>query len=102
MSTELTHVLIGIALINLGFLYIFSAMYQWRWFYAGPSWSPYYILGHDMTMTLFKGFGGLCYACGFIFVGGTLAHLELWLPLAGLLAHSAAMIYAGTTLGRKR
>jgi hypothetical protein len=95
MSTPLTTALIGIAAVHIGFLYIFSAVYEWSWFYQGGSWSPYYVIGRENTLALFKAFGGVCYACGFLFVTLTLVQNEMWFALAGLVLHSAAVLWLG-------
>jgi hypothetical protein len=95
MSSPLTTVILGIVAVHIGFLYIFSAVYEWAWFYQGRGWSPYYALGRENTLALFKAFGGVCYACGFLFVSLTLVQNEMWPALAGLVLHSGLVLLAG-------
>lgn len=100
MNDSLTLIVFGLIAIHIGFLYIFSAVFEWSWFYTGPQWSPYYLIGHENTLAAFKVFGGLCYACGFLFVAGSLIDRAMWMGLIGLVAHSAAMVWAGWTQAR--
>ena len=82
MSAPLTTAIMGIVAVHIGFLYIFSAVYEWSWFYQGSSsFSPYYVIGRENTLALFKAFGGVCYACGFLFVTLTLVQKNVvaWL-----------------------
>lgn len=95
MSAPLTTAIIGIAAVHIGFLYIFSAVYEWAWFYRGKGWGPYDVIGRENTLALFKAFGGFCYACGFLFVSLTLVQNEMWFALVGLVLHSAAVLYLG-------